>query len=403
MATSKRKKIIKILLHIFAVLLFVFATSYALLAAYGYQIDLLHRNIVKTSIIDLVGEYKGIHVYLNEKEVSDRIPYQIKNIKPESYKLSIKSEKYKNWKKVIEVIEDFVTIVDDIYLIPKNLSPYTVTNNIKFNYDNVVFTGRILIFIGRESEVLYLFNLEDTSGGFSEITLLDNMSYDSVYAVGDRYIAFEDENIIDLYDISSNEFVEILLPDEFSDFNIVYTSSLHGIYTNNGSLFSVDISDKGVFNEITLLAEGLQTNDVEVYTSGNFIFVKLDNDLYEYKNHLLTLIVPNIFSEPKISPFGNELLYLSDNGEVHIYSFDTSKDKLIGRFSKKIDYIAWLFDGKHIFLLIDNELLLCDLSMTNCPVLIDSVSPDNIFISQTKPLMALLTQEGISTINLKFN
>lgn len=402
MAISRRKKIVKVLLHVFGVLLFVFATSYALLAAYGYQIDLLHRNIVKTSIIDLVGEYKDVVVYSNDEQVSKKLPYQIKNIKPGDYKIQIKSDIYNEWSRTVEVIEDFVTIVDDIYLIPKDLTSYTKIDSIDFVYDDIVFNGNLLIFVNNEKGIIRKLNLGNEGMDFQTVTLLSPVSYTKLYPVGSRYIAFDNEDSINLFDISSNKFIEVLIPDEFTNFNLGYTSHLQGIYINNGSLFSVDISEEGTFNEITLLAERLQTEDLEVYSDGDFMFVKLDNDLYEYKDHLLTLIDSNVDLKPHLSPQGNKVLYLSTRGEIYVYSFEDLKRDFVGRFAKKIEYLGWAHDNKHIFIINNGNLLMCDLTMDNCPTIISDVNPETIFITQTKPLVVSVTKEGLSRIDLNF-
>lgn len=403
MPISRRQKTVKIILHVFGVLFFVFATSYALLAAYGYQIDLLHRNIVKTSIIDLVGDYQNIEIYANGEQVADKIPYQIKNIKPDTYKVEIKSENFHDWKRTVNVVEDFVTIIDDIYLVPKELDIFTVFNELDFTYDDVVFNGQLIVFVDKEKNLIHKLNLTDgKEGEFKTITLLNEIPYENLYSIGSRYLVFDDENIINLLDLSADEFVEILVPNEFNNFKLGYTSSLQGIYSNNGSLFSVDINEEGVFNEITLLAERLQTINVEMYSEGNYLFVKLDDDLYEYRDHLLTLIASDVASEPYLSPNGNEVLYLSNKGEIHTYSFEKFEDYLLGRFADEINYIGWFFDGKHIFILKGDDLLLCDLTMENCPAILNNFSSENIFISKIKPLMVIISQEGVYRIDLTF-
>ncbi len=372
------------------------------MAAYGYQIDLLHRNIVKTSIIDIVGEYQDVIVYSNDEEVANKVPYQIKSIKPGTYKLDIESEKYLDWNRSVEVIEDFVTIVDDLFLIPKDLEPFTITAELEFIYDDVLFNGHSLLFVNQEKGVLRKMNIGNENGEFSTVTFLSEVLYEELYTLGSRYIVFEDDNIINLYDLSSNEFTEIIIPDEFTNFSLGYTSSLQGIYINNESLFAVDISEQGVFNEITLLEEMITADKLKVYSEGDYTFLKLDNDLYEYRDHLVSLIASEVVSAPKLSPFGNEVLYVSEGGEIHNYSFETLENILIGRFAKKVDYVSWMFDGKHIFIVQNGDLLLCDLTMDNCPIVLNEVSSDTIYIPKIKPLMVMLTQEGISTIDLKF-
>ncbi|MBA4336665.1 hypothetical protein C0416_02720 [bacterium] len=405
MSISRGKSIAKIILHVFSVLLFVFATSYALLAAYGYQIDLLHKNIFKTSIVDLVGTYNDIHVYMDSEEVSDRIPYQIKNIKPGTYTINIDSEKFNNWKRTVSVVEDLVTIINDIYLVPKDLKIKTVFDEFDFIYDDMVFNGKTIVFVNKEKGLLHEFNID---GGIEEeiktTTLLNKIQYEKVYSAGDKYIVFdggkEGDHEVNLLDLSSDTLTKIIVPDEFVDFNIGYNFGIKGFYLNGGSLFSVDIDEQGIFKGITLLTELSAVNDIEVYSDGGLIFIKTEEGLYEYRDSLLALIDSDIYLGPYVSPYGDKAVYVLDGGEIYTYSFESKESFLIGRFVHKIDQIAWFFDGKHILLAQNGKLLFCDLTMENCPVLNEEILLDNIFVSKTKPLILLITKEGFGKIDL---
>lgn len=399
MAKSKRKKIVKIILHVFGVLLFVFATSYALLAAYGYQIDLLERNIVKTSIIDLVGDYSDVTVLADEEEVAYKLPYQIKNIQPGDYFIEINSDEYRDWSKVVEVVGDYVTIVDDIYLIPEDLTLFTKSELLNILYSDFVFIDKYLVFINNEKGTIRKLNIENEEVDLQTITLLNPVEYNSLYTVGNRYIAFDNTDEISLFDIYSNKFITILVPDEFELFNLAYTSYLHGIYSNNGSIFAVDIDEEGVFNEITLLLEDAFPKVMKAYSEDGFIFVLSDENLYEYRDHLLTLIDENVNSKPKLSPDGSRILYLSNSGEIYIYSFENLEKLMVGRFVKTINSLDWFYDGKHIYI-NDGNLLFCDLTMDNCPVIIEDTLEKNIFTSKTKPLIVTINQEEFSRIEL---
>jgi len=401
MTKLKRKKIVKIVLHVFGVLLFVFATSYALLGAYGYQVDLLHRNLVKTSIIDLGGRYQDVSIVSNGKKVGNKLPYQIKNVESGKYTIDIKSENFHNWQKTVEVIEDIVTRINDIYLVPTNLDDFSSIKEIDFLYDDTIFNGSKLFFVDKEDDLLHKLNLDGGSiDNFETVVLLPNLSYKKVYAVGTKYLAFDDDHIVNLLDLSSDKFIKILVPDEFTDFNIVASSTLHGIYKNNGSLFFVNIGDNGVFNEIILLKELAKTNKLSVYCDGDLIFVKLDDDLYMYRSGVFSLIDVNVVSAPQVSPLGDKILYLSASGEIYTYSFNTLKHKLIARFAKKINSLEWFFDNNHISILKGGDLIICDMAIDNCPTLMDGIVNKNIYISNEKPVIGLITKEGIKEIDL---
>jgi len=398
MPIHKGKRIAKIILHVFGVLLFVFATSYALLAAYGYQIDLLHKNIFKTSIVDLVAIYNDVHVYIDSEEVSDKIPYQIKNIKPGTYTININSEKFNDWERTVTVVEDLVTIINDIYLVPKDLKILKVLDKFEFIYDDVIFNGQTIVFINKEKGLIHKLNVDDSIDvEVKTINLLNKIKYEKVYAVGDRYIVFDNGAEINLFDLSSDIFTEIIVPDEFMDFKIGYSSGIKGFYLNGGALFSVDINENGIFDGITLVSELPSTEYIEVYSDGGFIFIETNDGLYEYKDNVLELICSDFYMGPYVSPYGNQAIYVSTGGEIYTYSFELKESYLIGRFAEQIDYIEWFFDGKHILLSQGGKVLLCDLTMDNCPVL-NAIG--NIFVSQTKPLIFLITNEGIGKIDL---
>ncbi|MCD6109591.1 PEGA domain-containing protein [bacterium] len=401
MANSRRRKLFKIILHISGVLLFVFATSYALLAAYGYQVDLLHRNIVKTSIIDFSGDYPNVSIILNGEEAGNKLPYQIKNVRPGTYNIDIKSENFHNWKKTVEVAPDLVTRVSGIYLVPKHLEGLSKIGKFDFVYDKMISNGDDLFFLDNKNSLIYELNM----GGEDEdriktITLPTTIVYKKVYNVGKKYLAFEDRHLINLLNLSSGEFIKIIIPDEFINFKLVYTSNLKGIYVNNGALFVVDISDAGVFNKIILIKNKLKIKEISIQADNDFIFIKLDDDLYTYKDGVLTLIASGVNSKIYISPLGDKILYQSNYGELYVYLFETEKNKLVARFAKEISWFDWLYDNEHIFILQNKNLLLCDMTMDNCPILKNDIFNKDVYVSQTKPLIMLIDKEGFLRINL---
>ena len=86
----------RILLKSLGVLAFCAVSAFALFLAYGYNYDLFHRNIEKTSIIDITGVYKDVQVMLDGQVVAHNLPYLIKDVIPALYRLSIMKEGFRS-------------------------------------------------------------------------------------------------------------------------------------------------------------------------------------------------------------------------------------------------------------------------------------------------------------------
>lgn len=403
MAYSRRKKIIKIMLHVFGVLLFVVATSYALLAAYGYQIDLLHRNIVKTSIIDVDGRYPSASLFVDGTEVAKKLPFQVESIEPGTYSLTITQKGFYDWRRTVDVFEDVVTIVNDVYLVPIDIDAYRDRLPLQFAYDETFVIRDTVFFVDENKRGIYRANMTLDAPVFNEIEIPEDIVFDRVYPVGAGYVAFEGTDRVYLYEIDTKKYSEMLIPDEFKQFTLLYSSSLQGIYENNGSLFIVDISDTGVFQEITLLHKHDEQTSIQVQSVDAHVLVMIDNALYEYKDHRLLPIDTSVAALPHVSPHGDALLYRTTNGEVYVYSFEISQKTLIARFADKSNTVTWLPSGKHFLLLRNNAVHVCDMTMDNCPVLFSQESIRALYVMQTKPLLVVITQEGIERIDLTFD
>ncbi|MFC1810263.1 PEGA domain-containing protein, partial [Patescibacteria group bacterium] len=315
-----RKKIIKIFLHIIGVILFVFATAYALLAAYGYQIDLLHQNIVKTSIIDLASELNDAEIFVDNKLVSNKAPYQVKNIKPGVHKIEINKENFTSWNKKVLVSEDVVTKVHDILLLPLDLKSYFFTIKLDFNYDEFLINKDYFIFVSRKENQINIHKLNEKKleeTGRLNLLLADR----NIYFIDAYRLAIQDKENVFVVDLRENNTLNIRIPDEFKKFSIAYTPNLTGYYLNDESIFKVEINDDGVFNEIT----SLKTDEnciynFEIISSYDHAFIKCDANLFEVISNELNVIDDSIVISPKISHDGVNLVYLNEQGEILKYN-----------------------------------------------------------------------------------
>lgn len=391
-----RKKLLKIVLHIFGVLLFIFATAYALLAAYGYQIDLLHQNIVKTSIIDVASKLKDVEIYVDDKLVSRKAPYQVKNIKPGIHKIDIYKEGFTKWAKKIEVIEDLVTKIDDILLLPFDYEPYLYTLNIDFDYDEYLLGDDYIVFISRElNELLFykIINKDLKQTGKVNIILGNN----EIYFIDNGRLGIKDrENltIINLYE-STTQLIQI--PDEFDNFTVAYTPNLTGYYLNSGIIYKTDIAEDTSMSQIAILDDKQNCkNSFNVISSYDHVFLTCDNNLFEIINDQIEIIDDSISIKPEISNNSEKLLYITKSGELIVYNiFDRTKE-LIARFIEDIELIKWNSNSKHIFIEKNNTLMICDLDLSNCNKFFDK----NIYLNKSKPEYLYINNDTLAVYDL---
>jgi len=392
-----RKKLLKIVLHIFGVILFIFATAYALLAAYGYQIDLLHQNIVKTSIVDITSKIKNIEVYFDNQLVAKKIPYQIKNIEPGIHELDIYKENFTKWYKKIEVFEDFVTKIDDVLILPFDYEPYLYTLALDFEYDNYLINDNFIIFISYNLNELSIYELNNNQlEAIQRINIA--LTNKQLFFIDDYRLGMKDGEFITIIDLSNGNTQIIQIPDEFDKFTVAYNPSLKGYFINAGSIYKATISDDLKFSETTILTEN--TNCIysfEVVSSYDHVFLKCDEKLFEINKNEAVLIEDSIILTPQISRNGSELIYINNNGEIVLYNiYDGNKD-LLARFIEKINKITWHNNSKFIFIEKNNKLMICDLDFSNCNNFFDK----NIYINKSKPEYIYINNNTLAVYDLE--
>ncbi len=391
-----RKKFLKIVLQIFGVLLFIFATAYALLAAYGYQIDLLHQNIVKTSIIDITSKVKNAEIYIDDKLVSKKAPFQVKKIKPGIHSIDIYKDGFTKWSKQIEVFEDLVTKVDDILLLPFDYEPYLYTLNIDFDFDEYLIGDDYIVFISRELNELFFYkiiNKELKQSGKVNVILGDK----DIYFIDNGRLGIKDKNsleIINLYD-STTQLIQI--PDEFNNFTVAYTPNLTGYYLNSAVIYKADIKEDSTLSEITILDDKQNCkNSFDVISSYDHVFLTCGKELFEIIDNQIEIIDDSISLKPEISNNSEKLLYITTSGELFVYNiFDRTKE-LLARFVEEIELIKWHNDSKHIFIEKNNILMICDLDLTNCNKFFDK----NIYINKSKPKYLYINNGTLAVYDL---
>lgn len=93
------------------------ATFYSL----GFKINLAARSIEQTGLISVdspLGDFRGL-VFLNGKEVSDRIPYRSQPLFPGHYEVRIEREGYQTWSRALNVEANRVANFRSVVMIKK--------------------------------------------------------------------------------------------------------------------------------------------------------------------------------------------------------------------------------------------------------------------------------------------
>jgi hypothetical protein len=392
-----RKKLLKIVLHIFGVILFIFATAYALLAAYGYQIDLMNQNLVKTSIIDIASKLKNVEIYVDDKLVSRKAPYQIKNIKPGFHKLDINKENFTKWSKKIEVIEDLVTIIDDILLLPFDYEPYLYNIKIDFDYNEYLIGDEYIIFISRDlNKLLFYKIINEELKQVGKVNII--LGKKEIYFIENNRLGIKDKDsllIINLHD-STTQLIQI--PNEFNSFKLAYTPNLSGYYLNSGVIYKTIIAEDSSFNNIEILDDKQNCKyEFNIISSYDHVFLTCDNKLFEIINNRIEVIDDLISIEPEISKNNAKLIYMNTSGEVIVYNIYERTKEIVAKFVEDVDLIQWNNDSKHIFIQKNNILMICDLDFTNCNNFFDK----NIYLNKSKPEYLYLNNGTLAVYDLK--
>ena len=292
------KKIGKIIIKLLSILTFFGVCFIALFFANGYQYDLNKKDVKRTSIIDLVSDFKEVRVLLDGKLMANFLPFQIKDLDLGEYDLDVNKVGYQPWKRHVRVDADFVTIVNDIILIPEKLdaliSHLKLFNDgatLVYGNDEMIsvkvgeshFTLNELSFDKKKRDIV----VEIPQALKSGIEKLDVLSDDIVLlslADGDKV----------LYSFQSEKFEKIELFSKAMNIK-VYGNSIMFVY--DGALYSVD---KWNISKIDLsnISNYLVRDDVDNFVQGvNYNFIINNNSLYKvdskYKNEI---IIPCFFN-----------------------------------------------------------------------------------------------------------
>lgn len=189
-------------------------STYLILLANGYIINLKSKSISKTGMIYLKTDPRDVQIYLNDNLNSSKSPTRISNLNSGRYDVKITKDNYQDWQKTLVVEEGLVNIEDNIVLFLKNPVDYPVTDEEKEAFGklpNQLLNTDVKIVDGSEIWVPD----PDNAGKEKLVTRLSTPIKNAIYYSDKQHILFQTKNEIHVVDLDgSNNLKLIALPSE---------------------------------------------------------------------------------------------------------------------------------------------------------------------------------------------
>lgn len=401
----------RFILKTFGVLAFCAVSGYALFLAYGYNLDIKHRNIEKTSIIDVASRYDDVRIYLDDKIIGNSLPLQIKDLLPGFYDLSIVKLGYQPWRRNIEVQTDIVTKIEDAVLVPEH--PENLMGQlVHFPEKSRYFFGKdFFIVISEGHDYLTMVHLLDEAGMKEEELKLPRSDIKDIRIFTSQkfLVTFEDDSH-EWIEFNGPRFVNFVLPagaggltvlPDQDAFFFLYKGDLYRVPTQQlGSL-----TLKGVPNEP--LIKNVEQFDVHdrklVYLSKGFVYssdtagknvrlvdrsgtitfirfipapsgqgglyvARTDKDerlLYAADGRgFSTLLTPQLKGEVQEDGAGR-FLFNDESGNIFAYKTLTGKKTLVATLPTDFTLLGFMFGDGHFLFSRQGQLFFSDASFTN--------------------------------------
>lgn len=452
------KRLGSFFLKLMSVLAFMAVSFVALFFAYGYQSDLSFKNIKKTSIIDITAAYKNVRLYLNNELQANEIPYQIKGVLPGTYNLSVDKLHYLPWQRALAVRNDFVTRVDDLLLVPEDISSAVKVVN-SFASETQFFEGDYGIVAVRANNFTSVTSfLADGTSRQDDITLDPGKIVGVKFFTPTQLLIFFDNKTIQSFDTDSGENFSFVLPDNYGRLTMDYgrrmtylmlDSALYRVpfekltqftalkdrapyqilkavdqfvlsakglmYVTKGRLFSAGFAGESVkvvnasMHEESAAAVGGVTSVQPLYDNlsyqqgKDYGYLVLRNKdqrkLYTVAADGTGYLVTSSLIKDYFLNDNGDILYLTAKNELFYFDISLKKSILINRFDKDITIQGWFrSDGHFIFVDDQQKLQLADLSFTNVYPLKVNKTSSHLYLN--KDSFYFLNDKKLDVLNL---
>jgi len=409
-----------------SVLAFCAVSTYALFLAYGYNVDLQHRNIQKTSIIDVVNKYPDMRVYLDDKLIGNSLPVQIQGLLPGFYHLSLQKLGYLPWSRKLEVQTDFVTKVDDALLVPEH--PDSLLQQlVHFPLGSRYFFSKdFFIVLSPGSDYLTLVDLLDQGTIKEEELKLSRPDIQDIqiYTPQKFLITFGD-GTYEWVEFNGARFVDFSLPQGFTQIaflpsanaaffvqagnlyrvpiDILSTVSVKNlasflfikdveqfdvhdnrlVYLSKGLAYSADMSGKNIrLIDRSHTIVFLRFVPFNITSGGLFIARTLDNKRSLYvvdAQGVVTLLTPQLKGDPDQDGSGH-VLFCDESGNIFLYKPLVQKKILVTTLPTDFLLLGFLLDDGHFLFVRQQQMFLADSTFTNIYPLFDDEKNTHYFM-----------------------
>ena len=385
-------------LFIVFIVLFVFMTIGISLYASGYKFNLswplrFNRLLQKTGMLALATVPSRAIVYLNDvpqKNLSVNpwkkdyltTPVKIKNILPGEYELRLEETGYWPYKQKIWINSGQTTFVEDVNLFKENLPLLVLStpeDSLALSPDKkYLFLDKTKKIINLKNETTRALTYNENANGvwlknnkllaagiiFDPIKNTNDLNFVNLIGVevtnwhyddNSGYLYYQNKNSINRVDINNKTNSLVISGDNYLDYKII-----------QDKIFALTTKNNQVFLDSYYLKNSDFENQWTMPSSGHYSFVDIPNYLavYDDKNRTLYLFNETITgSSPAIirniknwTVYNDQSLIYTNDFEIYIYNFASSRSDLITRRSEEIDSVIYNATGNYLIFSTPNSL-----------------------------------------------
>jgi hypothetical protein len=429
------RKLGRLIWRIFILLLFVTVCAVTIFIAYGYQIDFKMRDVRKTSIIDVAVRRQDAQVLMDNTQEALRLPYQIKNVLPGEHFLVVNKAGFKPWMRKVIVIEDIVSIVNDILLVPENIGSY-IRDMGEFSKDEKVIRGDdYLLHFLPGSKTIAITTIKDdgavlaeeidlSRGGLSDIAAFPRETMLLTFDDGSyAWANFHDRNFYfftllrGAASISVNEEAEMLyfleegnlygialeklqgVKKSYDDYKLrenvsTYSTSLNGdiFFLSGGTLFKMN--SQGRESRLVDFAAGAYKSLGMIQGKDYALLLLRGKDekrrlILLNRSGAYTVLNDSVKGNPIVNSY-DQILFATDGNVIYFIDPNVQQaPKLVTRIKGDFEITGWFTDAGHFLIRQANLLILSDVFDANKYTLLDDVNDTDEFISYHEVLFIL--------------
>lgn len=415
-----KQSIGRLFLKIFSVTLFLAVAAVAVFFAYGYRLDFLGGSFRKTSIIDITGPKTQAQVYLDGEEVGGSLPVQLKNVLPGAHDLMVRKEGFVVWSRNIEVREDLVSIVRDVFLVPRDIENF-ISEVFVFGDEDTINAGNGYLLVSRpETNVLRAFLFHDRGEVKEEEIQLYKGGFQVLQSFSDdRFLLRFEDRTYAFVNFADRQFELFNLPpgardvrvdvegrrlyflDDATLFMAAFDSpdtyeSVHGsieayVVTSDGGLFFLsmgmlyrlqrDAGEPALLDQSPGHASAVRYVDGE----GDGVMVLTDQDGVNMLFRLdesgdLVSVADGIVGDPMVDDMGR-ILYVRGGEGLYLYDAHLEETRFIRPLEENIQLLVlgWFDDVGHYLFIRGGELSVADVYNANEVLLLKETVPEFVY------------------------